>query len=129
MVSQRHVLTENDNFADRLLTGKRSRRSHVHISRGSAGFLEFLTLWIAQTNGSSYSGQPRANPSSALQVPALYGGGGLSVLSDTQLIETLAHFSRERIPERFCTSIIDNQVVAKCLQNGSCQSGWSLGRV
>jgi catalase len=27
-------------------------------------------------------------------------GGGLSLLQDTQLIETLAHFSRERIPER-----------------------------
>ncbi|KAL4785400.1 catalase-domain-containing protein [Aspergillus varians] len=28
------------------------------------------------------------------------GGGGLGLLQDTQLIETLAHFSRERIPER-----------------------------
>ncbi|KAJ5472257.1 Catalasemono-functionalheme-containing [Penicillium desertorum] len=27
-------------------------------------------------------------------------GGGLGLLQDTQLIETLAHFSRERIPER-----------------------------
>ncbi|TPX12513.1 uncharacterized protein E0L32_000690 [Thyridium curvatum] len=27
-------------------------------------------------------------------------GGGLVLLQDTQLIETLAHFSRERIPER-----------------------------
>ena len=27
-------------------------------------------------------------------------GGGLSLLQDTQLIETLAHFARERIPER-----------------------------
>ncbi|KAJ5337322.1 uncharacterized protein N7506_005344 [Penicillium brevicompactum] len=27
-------------------------------------------------------------------------GGGLALLQDTQLIETLAHFSRERIPER-----------------------------
>ncbi|OAL46505.1 catalase-domain-containing protein [Pyrenochaeta sp. DS3sAY3a] len=27
-------------------------------------------------------------------------GGGLALLSDTQLIETLAHFPRERIPER-----------------------------
>ncbi|EAW08966.1 catalase [Aspergillus clavatus NRRL 1] len=27
-------------------------------------------------------------------------GGGLSLLQDTQLIESLAHFSRERIPER-----------------------------
>jgi len=26
--------------------------------------------------------------------------GGLGLLEDTQLIETLAHFSRERIPER-----------------------------
>ncbi|KAM0260173.1 hypothetical protein ACHAQJ_002939 [Trichoderma viride] len=28
------------------------------------------------------------------------GGGGLVLLQDTQLIETLAHFNRERIPER-----------------------------
>lgn len=28
------------------------------------------------------------------------GTGGLGLLQDTQLIETLAHFSRERIPER-----------------------------
>jgi catalase len=27
-------------------------------------------------------------------------GGGLALLADTQLIETLAHFPRERIPER-----------------------------
>jgi catalase len=27
-------------------------------------------------------------------------GGGLALLEDTQLIETLAHFPRERIPER-----------------------------
>lgn len=29
------------------------------------------------------------------------GTGGLGLLQDTQLIETLAHFSRERIPERY----------------------------
>lgn len=28
-------------------------------------------------------------------------GGGLALLADTQLIETLAHFPRERIPERY----------------------------
>jgi len=27
-------------------------------------------------------------------------GGGLVLLQDTQLLETLAHFARERIPER-----------------------------
>lgn len=31
-------------------------------------------------------------------------GGSLGLLQDTQLIETLAHFSRERIPERFVLS-------------------------
>ncbi|GFF56910.1 catalase [Aspergillus udagawae] len=30
------------------------------------------------------------------------GVGGLGLLQDTQLIETLAHFARERIPERLC---------------------------
>lgn len=29
------------------------------------------------------------------------GTGGLGLLQDTQLIETLAHFNRERIPERY----------------------------
>ena len=45
-------------------------------------------------------GQPVEDPSSALQIRAGQGNGGLSVLADTQLIETLAHFARERIPER-----------------------------
>lgn len=45
-------------------------------------------------------GQPSADPSSALQIRADQGNGGLAVLADTQLIETLAHFARERIPER-----------------------------
>ncbi|KAN0094041.1 catalase domain containing protein [Hyaloscypha variabilis] len=57
------------------------------------------------TNGSdpTYTlagGQPSEDPSSALQIRAGQGNGGLSVLCDTQLIETLAHFARERIPER-----------------------------
>lgn len=45
------------------------------------------------------SGRPVANPNTALQIsrPA---GGGLLLLQDTQLLETLAHFNRERIPER-----------------------------
>lgn len=45
------------------------------------------------------TGVPYANPSTAQQ----FGNGsikGLMLLQDTQLIETLAHFSRERIPER-----------------------------
>ncbi|KAK9448232.1 catalase-domain-containing protein [Limtongia smithiae] len=44
-------------------------------------------------------GCPVANSSTAIL--ARNGqGGGLGLLQDTQLIETLAHFSRERIPER-----------------------------
>lgn len=34
-------------------------------------------------------------------------GGGLGLLQDTQLIETLAHFSRERIPERLVHYVIN----------------------
>jgi catalase len=35
-------------------------------------------------------------------------GGGLALLSDTQLIETLAHFPRERIPERYVDNARSN---------------------
>ena len=49
----------------------------------------------------SHEGQPSADPSSALQIGASHSNGWLSVLCDTQLIETFAHFARERIPERF----------------------------
>ena len=40
---------------------------------------------------------PRNDTSTALRI---CGGGSYNLLSDTQLIESLAHFSRERIPER-----------------------------
>ena len=40
-------------------------------------------------------------PNNATSVQLRNGqGGGFVLLQDTQLIETLAHFSRERIPER-----------------------------
>ncbi|CAG8970938.1 hypothetical protein HYALB_00000918 [Hymenoscyphus albidus] len=44
-------------------------------------------------------GNPIGDPTTALQI-SRPGGGGLLLLQDTQLIETLAHFARERIPER-----------------------------
>ncbi|TGO58905.1 hypothetical protein BCON_0050g00370 [Botryotinia convoluta] len=40
-----------------------------------------------------------ADPTASLRLNT-FGLGGLMLLQDTQLIETLAHFSRERIPER-----------------------------
>ena len=40
------------------------------------------------------------DPSATLQIRSRFGGGGLGLLEDTALIETLAHFPRERIPER-----------------------------
>ncbi|KAI9040353.1 catalase [Aspergillus affinis] len=43
--------------------------------------------------------QPLPDPSVAQTLPT-YGGGGLTTLGDTLLIETLTHFNRERIPER-----------------------------
>ena len=47
-------------------------------------------------------GRPVQDPTSSvvLRGPKVRGGG-LALLEDTQLIETLAHFPRERIPERF----------------------------
>jgi len=47
-------------------------------------------------------GRPVHDPTSSvvLRGPKVRGGG-LALLEDTQLIETLAHFPRERIPERF----------------------------
>ncbi|KAJ5951079.1 Catalase mono-functional heme-containing [Penicillium vulpinum] len=44
-------------------------------------------------------GQPIADPSMSTTLPT-FGGGGLTTLGDTLLIETLSHFNRERIPER-----------------------------
>ncbi|KAH7196302.1 catalase, partial [Fusarium flagelliforme] len=44
-------------------------------------------------------GQPVRDPSVSTTLP-FFGGGGLTTLGDTLLLETLAHFSRERIPER-----------------------------
>lgn len=46
------------------------------------------------------NGQPSADPGSVQQIRYGNGNGGLVVLSDTQTIEVLAHFARERIPER-----------------------------
>ncbi|RFU27762.1 hypothetical protein B7463_g8571, partial [Scytalidium lignicola] len=44
-------------------------------------------------------GQPIPNPAVSITLPT-FGGGGLVTLQDTNLLETLAHFNRERIPER-----------------------------
>ncbi|KAI2702724.1 hypothetical protein CBS147354_9724 [Penicillium roqueforti] len=45
-------------------------------------------------------GCPFASNNTALLMRNRPGTGGLGLLQDTQLIETLAHFNRERIPER-----------------------------
>ncbi|KAF4120844.1 catalase, partial [Geosmithia morbida] len=45
-------------------------------------------------------GCPQPTNSTNLQIRSGSSNGGQSLLSDVQLIETLAHFSRERIPER-----------------------------
>ncbi|BCR99643.1 catalase [Aspergillus luchuensis] len=44
-------------------------------------------------------GQPLPNPSVSTTLPT-FGGGAITTLGDTLLIETLTHFNRERIPER-----------------------------
>ena len=45
-------------------------------------------------------GQPRASNATTEQLRTSGGGGGFVLFTSTQLIENLAHFSRERIPER-----------------------------
>ncbi|OKP07884.1 hypothetical protein PENSUB_5757 [Penicillium subrubescens] len=45
-------------------------------------------------------GCPFASDSTAVLIRNR-GPSGLGLLQDTQLIETLAHFNRERIPERY----------------------------
>ncbi|KAH7134486.1 catalase-like domain-containing protein [Dactylonectria estremocensis] len=44
-------------------------------------------------------GQPIRDPAVSTTLP-VFGGGGITTLGDTLLLETLAHFNRERIPER-----------------------------
>ncbi|KND93490.1 Catalase [Tolypocladium ophioglossoides CBS 100239] len=46
-----------------------------------------------------HKGQPLSDPSVSTTLP-IFGGGGIATLGDTLLLETLAHFNRERIPER-----------------------------
>ena len=45
-------------------------------------------------------GQPRTRNDTSTQLRTGASGGGYVLLTSTQLIENLAHFSRERIPER-----------------------------
>lgn len=53
------------------------------------------------------TGRPVQNPSAQTVLRGSpQNGGGLALLSDTQLIETLAHFPRERIPERYIFSAL-----------------------
>lgn len=53
-------------------------------------------------------GQPQPNPGASYSINKPGGRGGLILLQDTQLIETLAHFARERIPERLIYIAPDN---------------------
>ncbi|KAI8956493.1 catalase [Daldinia sp. FL1419] len=45
-------------------------------------------------------GQPLSRNDTSTQIRTAAGGGGFVLLTSTQLIENLAHFARERIPER-----------------------------
>jgi catalase len=58
-----------------------------------------LLIFVKYTDA-SFTGQPSENPGSVQQIRYGETNGGLVVLSDTQTIEILAHFARERIPER-----------------------------
>jgi catalase len=53
------------------------------------------------THTDSRTGCPFASNNTAVLMRNRSGTGGLGLLQDTQLIETLAHFNRERIPERY----------------------------
>jgi catalase len=81
--------------------------SQVSISHASTRVLHNkLTVETQSTEPPIYTlaeGKPVQDPTSSvvLRGPKVRGGA-LALLEDTQLIETLAHFPRERIPERYC---------------------------
>ncbi|KAI1373211.1 catalase [Hypoxylon crocopeplum] len=64
-----------------------------------------MTFIMAQTTSETpyytlAEGQPLPRNDTSDQIRTGGGGGGFVLLTSTQLIENLAHFSRERIPER-----------------------------
>lgn len=61
---------------------------------------------IDWSNGFMLSGCPYPRNDTSVQLRN--NGGGLVLLQDTQLIETLAHFSRERIPERYVDCLLNS---------------------
>jgi len=75
--------------------------AYLHSFRRSDTTIFAVFLWseklAAHTNKAA--GCPIADPTTAQRVGSS-PVKGLILLQDTQLIETLAHFSRERIPER-----------------------------
>ncbi|CAG7917321.1 unnamed protein product [Penicillium olsonii] len=54
---------------------------------------------MSKPNFTLAEGQPVSDPSISTTLPT-FGGGAYTTLGDTLLLETLAHFNRERIPER-----------------------------
>ncbi|KAK9358194.1 catalase-like domain-containing protein [Lipomyces starkeyi] len=66
---------------------------HYTLAEGKICTLLYVESWLNSL------GCPYASNITSIQVRNGLGGG-LVLLQDTQLIETLAHFSRERIPER-----------------------------
>lgn len=59
-------------------------------------------MQLLSTTSPTYTlaeGGPVGDPATVVRLNRS-NGGGLVLLQDTQLIETLAHFARERIPER-----------------------------
>lgn len=59
-----------------------------------------LKLFFIYQPVNNLLGCPYANNASSVQLRSSTGRGGLVLMQDTQLLETLAHFNRERIPER-----------------------------
>ncbi|OJJ85810.1 uncharacterized protein ASPGLDRAFT_81462 [Aspergillus glaucus CBS 516.65] len=70
-------------------------------------------------------GCPYARNNTSVQVRNR-SGGGLVLLQDTQLIESLAHFSRERIPERQIKKFLGESDVEGCDADSSANEDWEL---
>ncbi|EAW09048.1 catalase [Aspergillus clavatus NRRL 1] len=58
-----------------------------------------MTITTTKPTFTLAEGQPIADPSVSTTLPT-FGSGAITTLGDTLLLETLAHFNRERIPER-----------------------------
>lgn len=95
---------------DQLLSNMGNDRYYT-LAEGSSLFNLSLCLRLTR------AGCPFANNKTAVLMRGRQGGS-LGLLQDTQLIETLAHFSRERIPERL---VMASLIIYSILTNIQCR--------